>query len=46
MLNRREISDEINLFEAVNELSTGISDAELRCVFRSWIKRVERAIDA
>jgi hypothetical protein len=42
----REIPDESNLPEAIIESSNGISRAELQCVFRSWIERAERVIDA
>jgi hypothetical protein len=42
----REISNEIDPFETVTEMLNGIFDAELQRVFRSWIERVERAIDA
>jgi hypothetical protein len=41
-----EIPNEINRLEMVNENTDGISDAELQRVFRSWIERVERVIDA
>jgi hypothetical protein len=41
-----EISDEIVLLETVTEIVNGISDAELQRVFRSWIKPVEKVIDA
>jgi hypothetical protein len=42
----QEIPDEVDLLEAVTAILNGISDAELQRVFRSWIERVERAIDA
>jgi hypothetical protein len=42
----REIPDEINFLEAVTQILNGIADDELQCVFRSWIERVERVIDA
>jgi hypothetical protein len=42
----REIPDEIDFLEAVNEILNGISDSELRRVFRSWIKCLERVIGA
>jgi hypothetical protein len=40
----REIPDEIDLPEVVTEILNGISDAELQCIFRSWIDHVERVI--
>jgi hypothetical protein len=41
-----EISDEIDLLEAVAMILNGISYAELQRVFRSWIERVGPVIDA
>jgi hypothetical protein len=41
-----EIPDEIDLLEAVTKISNGSSDVELQFLFQSWIKRVERVIDA
>jgi hypothetical protein len=43
---KREVSDEIDLIEAVSEILNDISDAELQRFFRSWIECVERVIDA
>jgi hypothetical protein len=45
-LIQREIPDQIGLLEAVTEILSDISDAELQRVFRSWIERVEKVIDA
>jgi hypothetical protein len=42
----REIPDEIDFLEAVSESLNGISDAELQRVFRNWIERLEKVIDA
>jgi hypothetical protein len=42
----REIPDEIDFLESVTQILNGIADDELQCVFRSWIERVERVIDA
>jgi hypothetical protein len=41
----REIPDEINLLEAVIEILND-SNAELQRVFRCWIARVQKVIDA
>jgi hypothetical protein len=46
MLNRREIPDEVDLLHVATEILNGNSDAELQSVFRSWMKYVERVIDA
>jgi hypothetical protein len=35
---------EIDFLEAVTEILTGISDAELQRAFRSWIEGAERVI--
>jgi hypothetical protein len=45
-LLRREIPDEIDPLEIVIEILNGVSDAELQHVFRRWIHRVERIIQA
>jgi hypothetical protein len=42
----REMPDESDLFEAVTEILNDISGVEFQRVFRSWIERVEKAIDA
>jgi hypothetical protein len=42
----QKIPDEIYFLERVIEILNGISDAELQCVFRSWVEHVERVIDA
>jgi hypothetical protein len=42
----REIPDEIDLLQATAEILNGISYAELQRVFRSWVERVGRVIDA
>jgi hypothetical protein len=41
-----DIPDEISLFEVGTDILNDTSYAELQRVFRSWIERVERAIDA
>jgi hypothetical protein len=42
----REISHEIDLLESVTESLNGISGSELQCIFRSWVERVEKLIEA
>jgi hypothetical protein len=42
----QEIPDEVDFLEAVTEILSGISGAELQPVFRSWAEHVERAIDS
>jgi hypothetical protein len=41
-----EIPDEIDLLEAVTGILNDISDVKLQRIFRSWIERIERVIDA
>jgi hypothetical protein len=41
----REISNEIDLLEAISDILNGSSDALLQHLFRFWIERVERVID-
>jgi hypothetical protein len=45
-LTKQEITDEIDRLETATEIVNSISDAELQRLFRSWIERVERVIDA
>jgi hypothetical protein len=40
-----EVPGQINLPEAVIEILSGLSDAELQCVFRSWIEHIERMLE-
>jgi hypothetical protein len=40
------IGRKIDLLEVVTEILNGISETELRHVFRGWIQRVETVIDA
>jgi hypothetical protein len=42
----RELSDEIDLLEAVTEILSGVLYDELRAVFRSWVERVQGVMDA
>jgi hypothetical protein len=41
-----EIPNEIDFPEAVTDILSGVSDAELQCIFQSWAERVKRVIDA
>jgi histone-lysine N-methyltransferase SETMAR len=38
----REVPDEIDLLTEVTETLSGMSDAELQRIFRSWIERVKK----
>jgi hypothetical protein len=42
----REIPDGGYIRKAIAGILKGISDPELQCIFRNWIERVERVINA
>jgi hypothetical protein len=46
VLTGQEIPDEVDLLEALTKIFNDISDDELQRVFRSWIGRVQKVIDA